>query len=246
MEVISEYEALEESKERLKIAVSRFLENKLTLAVSLVKEAMGRGESPDIVQCLQSIWPQNDGVLWQRKPRFVIPDLDEAIAVRFEPDSNEYDNEAHLMTIAVGGLRRAKTPEELDEMLVGVIENVYHESEHIYSPGSDLEPVDTSETIEYLGNPGEIEAHARQFAYRYSREFPGLPFDPEKMAVLSEKIKNRGMGNKHYNYFVAFADKKKQELYKDFGNVRALHEKIVEATGRHLQILSEHAGIQID
>ncbi len=242
MEEISEHETPQEKQERIKLAISRFVEDKLTQAVRLRWETMQNGDNLDIVQCLQNVWPENDGVLWQRKPRFNIPHLDEDLFVRFEAESNEYDSAARLMTIAVGNLRQATTLEGLEGVLVGVIEAVYHETEHIYDPGSSSEPLDISETIDYLGNPGEIEAHGRQFAYRYIREFPGELFDVQKMAALSEKIKNSGQGNKHYNYFVAFADPVKQESYKKFGDVLDIYEKIVEATKKHLQILSVHAG----
>ena len=241
MEEISEHETPQERQERIKFRVSRFIEDKLIQAVRLRWEAVQSGNDIDIVQCLQNVWPEDDGAAWQRKPRFTVSHLDEVFSVRFEGESNEYDSAARLMTIAVGNLRRATTLEESEGVLLGVIEAVYHEAEHIYNPGSGLEPVDIPETIEYLGNPGEIEAHGRQFAYRYRREFPGEPFDVQKMAKLSEKIKNSGKGNRYYNYFVAFADPIKQQSYKDFGDVQCIYEKIVEATKRHLQILSAHA-----
>jgi hypothetical protein len=239
MERVPGQENLAQKQERIKLIVSKFLEDKLSLAVQMRSGAMEKREIVDIVQCLQRVWPENDGVPWQRKPRFRIPNLDEELTIRFDLHS-DYDITNKIMTLNISNLRDAKTPEELGAALTNVLEDVYHESEHIYNPGSDIEPVDVQETIEYLGNPGEIEAHARQFAYRYRKEFPGEPFDLAKMKDLAQRIKGTGRGDKHYNYFVSFADPIKQEKFKEFGDVKTIHEKIVEATLRHLLILASH------
>jgi len=61
------------------------------------------------------------------------------------------------------------------------------------------------------------------------REFPNELFEVQKMIELARRILEREDDNKYYNYFIAFADAEKQKKYEEFGNVDAIHEKILNA-----------------
>lgn len=50
-----------------------------------------------------------------------------------------------------------------------------HETQHLVSPGSSFNEKETNYLLKllgYLGHPGEIEAHARQYAHLYFKSFP--------------------------------------------------------------------------
>jgi hypothetical protein len=240
MEGAPNQESPEERQERIKFVISKFLEDKLTEAVELKKQSMEKGQDIDIVQILKDIWPENDGVPAIRRPKFTIPGLEEELTVRFEPLSTDYDDENKIMSLGIGRLREAETPEEMDKALIRLLEAAYHEPVHMYERDPGLDPGTTiQETIEYLGSPGEIEAHARQFAFRYIKEFPGQEFDIQKMIEYAQGSIDSGESNKPYNYFIAFADPIKQEKFKEFGDVKAINEKIVEATQKNFRILTE-------
>lgn len=53
--------------------------------------------------------------------------------------------------------------------------DLQHEIRHIIKVGSEINPDETNlliQNINYLGNDGEIEAHANEFAYQYFKQFP--------------------------------------------------------------------------
>jgi hypothetical protein len=159
--------------------------------------------------------------------------------VRFDR-SGEYDATSHIISLDIGKLRSAKTEQEVENALLTILEQVYHESEHAYNPDyrGHSGPGDIQETIEYLEDQGEIEAFGRQFAFRYSKEYPNKEFDLSKMIALCQKLKDLGEGTAHYNYFVLFADPVKQEKYGSYGNIKEINEKIIDSTKRHFTLLT--------
>jgi hypothetical protein len=223
------HESTGQLHERITAHVISYVTSKIELAAEMFQKGRVDGESADIVEYLQKVWPENDGAPWQRRPRFTVPDLEEPILIRFEPHTTEYDSASRTISIAVGELRKASTAEEFERALVQMMQSVYHEAEHIFIPGQEL---DTGEgvrgTIEYLCNEGEIAAYARQFSYRYKKEFQDQPFNLELMQQLAVKLKDVEGNNNAYYYFVLFLDSARQEKYRLYGDVLKAHERIVE------------------
>lgn len=233
---------IEKNMEAKKLFISRFIEQKLIQVVSESKDKLRNGENVDIVQILKDMWPENDGRKWEQKPKFYIPGLDEDISIRFDnliDSCGEYDSANKVLYLGVAQIRDAKTEEEINIALLGMLEAIYHEVEHINNPGADLASEDLEEVFNYLNNPGEIMGHARQFAYRYLKEFPGHNFDVDKITELAQRIMNREGRPQMYNYFVALLDPIRIEKYKAYGDTRKIYMSIVEATKKQMGRLTE-------
>lgn len=226
-----------------KYFVTQHIMGKLSSALARGKIDQSGNPMQDLTAALMEIWPENNGERAEQKPVFKIPGSREGVSVRFEHNSNEYDRARKTITLGIDRLSRAKTPEEVKLALIALTEAAHHESEHIYVPGSTLEPETPQETIQYLSNPGEISAHGRQFAFRYMTEFPGEEFDIAKMTDFATRQMQEKAGNKAYNYFVAFADPSKQTQYEQYGDLAAIHVQILEATKRHMKSLKQLANI---
>lgn len=234
MERISETnESPEQVQEKIITQVISHVTSKIEEAVKLYRESKVNGNSTDIVEYLQKIWPENDGVPWQRRPRFTVPDLEDPIQVRFESQSTEYEISSRTMRLAIGPLRSATNPEEFEQALKHLTQSVYHESEHIFNPGMDLDSEEGAKgVVEYLCNEGEIAAHARQYTYRYMKEYPGQSFDIELMQKLARKLNEEESDHNIYSYFILFPDPSKQEKYKEYGDILKAYTQIVEIMNR--------------
>jgi len=229
MESLPEMSTYEE-KEVLVEKIIFFVTAKLEEALSRYRVGLASGAKKDIVQCLLEIWPENDGIPWQRRPRFNVPGTD--ILIRFESQTSEYDSVNKTMSLPVGKLRSAKTSEELDLAFTHLMQSMYHETEHIFNPGQELAGTDDiQEMISYLCNEGEIRAHAKEYAYRYVKEYPGEPFDLLKMQELALKLQAEGKPNAR-NYFIVFADPEKQEKYGLYGDVKKAHDNMMTMVGK--------------
>jgi enoyl-CoA hydratase/carnithine racemase len=226
-------ETPEQKQERVKEEVSKFLEDKFVQVAKLKKESLEKGEETDVVELLKEVWPENDGQSWQRKPVFSMPGLSENIRFKFDL-SSDYDDANKIMTLDISRLRGARTPVEVDNALDRVIMDAYHEAEHIYNPGSDDAGEGVEETVAYLSDSGEIEAHARGFMYIYKREFPNQQFDIENAKVLATQLKEKGITPNYYNYLISFSDPEKQEKYKPFGDVKAVNQKFIEVMKKRI------------
>ncbi|MEN9604355.1 MAG: hypothetical protein RJB39_40 [Candidatus Parcubacteria bacterium] len=224
-----------EQQEVIKQRLSRLIEEKIRSATELYIRKKREGEQVDIVECLLEVWPENDGVVWIRKPVFTA----EGYGVRFEPLSTEYDSNNNRFSFGLEEFRAATEESDIRNALESLIDSVYHEVEHIDNVGSPLQPETVAESIEYLSNLGEIQAHARQFASRYMREYPKEEFDLQRMIALIDKMTDPKAKNKALQYFVRFNDPGRQEQYRAYGDVEAVHQAIVEATKQHLTKLKQ-------
>lgn len=228
-----------EEQERMKLSVYRFFEGKLTEL-----EATSGSGSVDYVQRFYELCSDKTEP-WTRKKEFDLLGLAVPLRIRFDQNSH-YDVANRCISIDIRPLLQAKGQEALKQAVIPILEDVYHEAEHIFNPGlgeSHFVPeYDTEESsLLYLSDPAEINAFARQFAFRYAREYPGAPFDLPKMSILAEqdlKDEKRFKRNAAYNYFIACADMVKQQKYKGF-NLKSIHEAIIAETRKHLARLRQ-------
>ena len=180
-------------------------------------------------ELLRENWPNNDG---RRKTRFSIPGARNGTSVYFENNANDYDAVSGQICLGIKSILDATTEEEVRNATNLVIEIAYHEVEHIYNPGMETYPDTPQATIEYMGNDGEIKAHARQFAFRYLQSYPGDNFDLIKMRALISPTDINAQ-----NYFVTFTIPEKQEQYRQWGDLAEIHDKVVRETTRMIEML---------
>ncbi len=219
--------------DRVKYEITQEIQRHIESACAILRTALVQGEKKDFVEELLAIWTDNDGSRKDAKPRFYVRAGDVEIKVVFD-GGNEYDSASRTVMLDISHLRTAKTIEELDEAFVSILESLYHEVEHVYNPGVELDDEDVGGVIAYLCNDGEISAHARQFAFRYLQEYPGVQFEPERMTALAEHLGSAKM----HNYFIAFADPQKQIMYRQFADLEMIHQKMMTETMRQHAILS--------
>lgn len=228
-----------EEQEQIKLTICHFFEERLTEL-----ESGANAGSSDYVQQFYELCTGSD-IPWTRQKEFVpsIPELPMPFRIRFDRHSG-YQPELKRMSISIEPLLRAHTAAELQEAILTVLEVVYHETEHIFFP-VELEKYEgaargmtTEEGITYLCQNTEINAYARQFAFRYSREYPNEPFTLDNMQRLAERLLPQDTNAN--NYFVAFANPTVQEKYKHVANLATAHASIVAETKSHFEKL-QHA-----
>ena len=225
-----------EEQERLKRAVCDFFRNKLVELEALP----ARGSPPDHVQRLYELCTSSNRP-WTGQKEFDLLGLALPLGIRFDQHSG-YVAENRRLDINIAPLLEARDTHALRQATQFILQDVYHETEHIFVPGFpmqygiDLEGPE--QTVEYLCHPGEIHAFARQYAFRYSQAYPGEPFELQKMRELTEVLQNeRKRRADAYNYFVAFALPATQEKYRDVVDLAEVHRSIVAETERHLELL---------
>lgn len=227
-----------EEQERLKRAVCGFFKDKLTeLEITSVESPSGYVQQ-FYKLCTGSARP------WTQEKEFDLLGLAAPLRIRFDRHSG-YQPELKKMSINIEPLLQAGDTNGLREAALSILEDVYHEAEHIFFPVDLEEYLDPDATpdewIKYATQTNEINSCARQFAFRYSVEYPNESFTLEKMQALAEHLKTRNPGRAFaYNYFVVFADPKKQDQYKHIVNLAEAHRAIVLQTERHLELLKRN------
>lgn len=205
---------LQETSQAVEMQVAKFLEDILDHATSLKKQDLKQNKVPESsLSYIKKVWP-----FQFVKPgnKFIFPDtFPQGIAgkiVKFQlrrpesrADVSHYNGEFLEISIDITTFERATTPEEVDKYLDEIKPVIHHEVEHIYHVGDyfDPEEYDTHDekmqgTFDYMGNEGELKAHARQMAYLYTRHFPGQPFDLNKAKTI---LNHPGLNQTHRNYF---------------------------------------------
>ncbi|MBU0761920.1 MAG: hypothetical protein KKD39_02750, partial [Candidatus Altiarchaeota archaeon] len=134
---------------------------------------------------------------------------------------------------------------------------LYHESTHIFHKGSSLEDAEDAldikvpgfnqmdaplrsklSGVEYLSNPGEMMAHAAEYAYYYSIHHPGMPFNIEKMRetipLMDKKTQNSAT-----SYYSAMSNPEKQDEYAKYGfDLAKTHQEMIKLTGQYVHLFS--------
>ena len=129
--------------------------------------------------------------------------------------------------------------EEVEKEIESLKSAVHHESEHINNPGSNLqywadedENTKLANTLDYMNNAGEIQAHAREMARAYAKHYPNEPFNLEKAKSL---LNLPYFNQTHKNYFDILSQPDKwQELRSKLGPISNPHSKILTATHQML------------
>ena len=157
------------------------------------------------------------------------------IRFRIEQFSNESSTSkvnGEINTISIGVkdlqeslLRRDKVGAQ--QHLDRISGSLNHEMTHLHHKGANEGDGSVEDSIRYMTAQGEMMAHAKDYAWTWSRSFPGQPFDPQKfMEVIVPKLVNSKQ-TKAKNYFVSFADPSKQEKYKHIADVGAANKQLI-------------------
>jgi hypothetical protein len=122
-----------------------------------------------------------------------------------------------------------------DQALKKIELSIVHEVEHMSHLGADQGEAfpgeGVEEAIKYLINPFEMKAHAKQYAYWYSQEFPNQPFDVKNLIELGKDDSTLT------NYFVAFANPEKQQKYSQYGDIKKANVEMINLVKQYLEKL---------
>lgn len=205
-----------EDTQGVELQVARFLEDILDKATDLKKQDMQAGQpNKTYTTYVRQVWPpeaiqDNEFVL----PRIFPPDI-AGRRVQFKlklahnaADTIHDNGVFEGFVINMYPFNYAKSVEEVDRYLETLKSTMHHEAEHIYNVGAEYDQNDYEGddkhkmAMQYMSNPGELRAHARQMAYLYAKQFPGEPFDLAKaQSVLDKPV----FTNTMRNYFSSFA-----------------------------------------
>lgn len=189
-----------ESTQSLETQVAYFLENILAQAANLKKQDMANGVFKAFSHYASTVLP--DGKLPDTFPSEV---AGKSVAFQMLPSNKQADT-LHRggkfvgFSINIAGFENARTPEEVDIALENLRSAMHHEAEHIFNRGKEYKQGQTQQqALDYMNNPGEMKAHARQIAYQYAKYFPGQPFDIKKAQSILDRP---GLNQTHKNYLL--------------------------------------------
>ena len=216
---------LQENQHAVEIQVARFLEDILIKAADLKKRDMQTGQQQPYVNYVRQIWPP-DAI---RNDEFVLPNsfspdiAGRRVQFKLKSGNNAADTihnngKFEGFVINVSPFDSARSAGDIDRHLEILKSAMHHESEHIYNVGAGYDSNDWHGedkhrmAMQYMSNPGEIRAHARQMAQTYAKYFPGQPFDLSKAQSILDKPE---FTTTHKNYFDNFA---KPEVWQNHVN----------------------------
>lgn len=126
---------------------------------------------------------------------------------------------------------------QVNNMIATIQFQLYHEATHLMSgrvePGNSIGaqtpwwklPQDSQEyrngQLSYYTDPGEVKAHARQYAIMYMNKYPNKPYDPNLLMALGEELQD----NKIKRYAARLGNPKIQQQYPQFAaKMQKAHE----------------------
>jgi len=185
---------------QVELQVARFLEDILDKAAALKKQDLQAGQRQSFTAYVRQVWPQE----FIQDTNFLMPNIfppdiaGKPVQFKLKLGHNAGDT-IHDQGVFDGFVfnmmpfNKANSPEEVDNWLAALKSTVHHEAEHIYNVGGEYDSNDYQGddkhkmAMQYMNNPGELKAHARQMAYLYSQHFPGEPFDLAKAQTILDK-----------------------------------------------------------
>jgi hypothetical protein len=183
---------LNEDYQSLSGQVASFLSNMIRQAYSQLKRDQAR--RPFIVY-LKAVWPKDA----QRGNTLLFPkELGHGIMgkpVQFAQINDPHvtastqHNNGEFSGMTFNARLVDKNPDEGVKKLLSAVE---HEVEHIFFPGQSHE-----DPVDYLSDPGEMRAYAREIAEAYKKKYPGMRFLPRLAEMM---VKEEPFNQSHRNY----------------------------------------------
>jgi hypothetical protein len=182
-------------------------------------------------------WPESEqgrGIKFAL-PKDRFPSLESLrIRINSQKDESSADRiDGKITTIYVGtaSLQRAieqGNQEEINKHLRRISGSLNHEMTHLHHSGTDAGEETAEDAVKYMTNPGEMRAHAKDYAYTWAQDFPGQPFDVQKFVqkVIPTMVESKQ--RKATNYFVKFVDPETQAKYKHVADLGAANRQLLE------------------
>lgn len=231
-------------QDRIEHDIFQFVFGKIEQAAKTASEG-----SIKFYDAMPKVWPENERGRDFFLPKNRFPDHS-SIRFRIEPFASESETvktNGVVNTISIG------VKELQDSLLKGdsasaeqhlgrIAGSLNHEMTHLHHKGADAGDGGAEDAIRYLTNPGEMRAHAKDYAYTWSRAFPGQPFDAQKFvqAVIPKLVQSKQ--KKASNYFVAFADPSKQAKYKGVADIGAAYRQLIGMIDGYVKYYMKSAG----
>lgn len=231
-------------QDRLEHRMFQFVFGKIEQAAKIASDG-----STKLQDAVARVWPENERGRNFFLPKAEFPDHS-GIRFRVEPfasDSETVKTNGVVNTISIGvkELHESLLKGDADaarQHLNRIAGSLNHEITHLHHKGADEGDGGADDAIRYLTNPGEMRAHAKDYAYTWSRMFPGQPFDAQKFvqAVIPKLVQSKQ--RKANNYFVAFADPAKQAKYKHVADVENAYKRLIGMVSGYVDYYTKNAG----
>jgi hypothetical protein len=223
----------------LDLFVEKKVEEALRMVAKKIEEMKVQGRDVEkfrfITNELKKVFSDFEGA--SSKPNFkisseILPDPSKRVRLRFDHTSGSVGHVAgsdlFTITLPLQQLYSAQTLEEFDDARIALVQTIYHEIEHIELWGADvLDTKDSAAIVEYLCNPGEMRAYAKQYAYLYVEHFTGEPFRLEDMRQIIQWNRDGQRQDipktkifKAIAYFEQFFDRAFQKKYEHTANLQ--------------------------
>lgn len=229
--------------DKLEHDIFRFVFGKMEQAAKLASDG-----SVKLYDAMSKVWPENERGRDFFLPKGQFPNHS-GIRFRAEPFSSESETVktngvVNTISIGVKELQESLLKGDADsarQHLNRIAGSLNHEITHLHHKGADEGDGGADDAIRYLTNPGEMRAHAKDYAYTWSRMFPGQPFDAQKFvqAVIPKLVQSKQ--RKANNYFVAFADPAKQAKYKHVADVGNAYRQLVGMVSGYVDYYAKNA-----
>lgn len=217
------------AQDRLEHDMFQFVFGKIEQAAKTASDG-----SVKFYDAMANAWPENERGRDFFLPKDRFPDQS-GIRFRIEPFASESETvktNGVVNTISIGVKELQDSLLKRDsaaanQHLERIAGSLNHEMTHLHHKGADAGDGGVEDAIRYLTTPGEMRAHAKDYAYTWSRNFPGQPFDAQKFvqSVIPRLVQSKQ--KKATNYFVAFADPAKQAKYKNVADIGNAHKQLI-------------------
>lgn len=203
-----------------------------------------------LMDAVKRVWPESeDG----RGVKFILPkDKFPTLAnlrVRINATTDEssverYGDEVGTLYIGTASLQKGlqeKNQVAIQDSMRRIAGSLNHEMTHLHHKGANEGDGGVEDAIRYMVSPGEMRAHAKDYAYTWSSIFPGQAFDAQRFVneVVPKLVVSKQQKAK--NYFVAFADPQKQAKYKHVADVGLAHKQLLEMISGYVNFYMKKA-----
>ena len=183
----------------LEIQVAQFLEDILVKSTNMKKQDMAQGVFKAFSHYVHAVFPE--GKLPDNLPPEIAGKPVNFTVMQNSKHADTFHRQGQFVgfNINIAAFDQAKSDQEIDQALEAVRSTIHHEVEHIYNVGREYKQGQSqAAAVQYMSNPGELKAHARQIAHQYAKNFPGQPFDVKKAQLI---LNQPGFTQTHRNYF---------------------------------------------
>jgi len=229
--LINEGHDYDSEQDRLEHEAFEFVFGKIRQAADEASKS-----NTNLIDAVKRVWPESeDG----RGVKFMLPrDRFPALAnlrIRINATTDESSVERHgdevgTLYIGAGSLQngiQTKDQGAVQDAMRRIAGSLNHEMTHLHHKGANEGDGGIEDAIRYMVNPGEMRAHAKDYAYTWASMFPGQPFDAGRFAQEVIPRLAQSKQQKARNYLVAFADPQKQAKYKSVADLGTAYRQLL-------------------